>query len=144
MGQLWNHMYWFHIKAKLYFINFIISCHRNAMKTQPTTPCSFLHKLLCLILGVGRKPNLFSGFKSLDECSVCEVKVTTFKEVTMVRGRSCTSEVTSYTALPSKGMPYWMWAIRGALYVQVMENAERQTSFSVSRIALVLSINCLS
>lgn len=73
---------------------------------EPVTFCSFLGKLQCLKLTVGRKPNLFPGFQSLDECSVCEAKATMYEEVILRRGRPSSSVVTSCTTLSSRGTPH--------------------------------------
>lgn len=78
-------MHLFHIKVKLYII--ILSRFTIEMPWKLKVleaPCSFLSKLQCLIPRMGRKSNLFPGFKSLDECSVCEAKVIVYKEVTVI------------------------------------------------------------
>ena len=97
------YMHLFHIKVKLYIITSSFLTIEMPWKLKvliPATQCSFLVKLLCLIVRVGRKPNLFPSFTSFHECSVGEAKVT------LIKGRPNISEETSCTTLSSRGTPY--------------------------------------
>lgn len=133
------YMHLFPIKVKLYNITSSFLTIEMPWKLKvliPTTQCSFLVKLLCLILRVGC---FLASHHSMNAQWVRQ-------RLTLIKGRPNISEDTSCTTLFSRGTPYRVWANcpNGIFYVQMLGKYRKADQlFLVSRrIVPVLSINC--